>query len=49
MIYFIIHSSEFMTDSLNLPVHPTRPSPLGIHKFVLYIYVSISAFSVSFS
>ena len=28
---------------LNLPVHPTPLSPLGVHMFVLYACVSISA------
>ena len=30
-------------------VHPTLPSPLGIHKFVLYTHVSISALQISSS
>ena len=26
-----------MTDSLNLPIHPTLPSPLGIHVCSLHL------------
>ena len=30
----------------NLPIHPTTPSPLGIHMIILYIFVSISALQI---
>ena len=33
----------------NLPIHPTPASPLGIHTFVLYVCVSISALQISSS
>ena len=33
----------------NLPIHPTPPSPVGVHTFVLYIYVSVSALQTGWS
>ena len=33
----------------NLPIHPSPTSPLGIHTFVLYVCVSISALQASSS
>ena len=37
------HVSPDMYVSRNLPVHPTSPSPFGVHIFVLYVSGCISA------
>ena len=47
LVFYFIHISKYV--SPDLPTHSTPPSPLGIHKFVPYICVSISASQINSS
>ena len=46
LVIYVIHSIDTVYINPNLPIHPTPPSQLGNHKFVLYICVSISALQI---
>ena len=41
----LFYSQQFIYVNSNLPVEPC-PFPVGIHVFVLYIFVSLSAFQI---
>lgn len=47
LVFYFIHISKYV--SPDLPTHGTPPSPLGMHKFVPYICVSISASQINSS
>ena len=47
--YLFKHSIDSIYVSPNLPIHPTSPFPLGIHTFVLFVCVSISALQIRLS
>ena len=49
LISYLFYTQQCIYVNPNLPIHPTPPPPLGIHKFVLYICVSISALQISSS
>ena len=44
LIIYFIHSISSVGP--NLPTHPIPSSPLGVHRVVLSIYVSISALQI---
>ena len=46
--HFHFHQ-QFIYVNSNLPFHPTPISPLGVHTFVLYDYVSISVLQIGSS
>ena len=43
---FYPQDQQYMYVNPSLPVHPASPFPLGIHKFILYLCVSISALQI---
>ena len=47
LIRYLFYIQQCIYVNPNLPVHPTPPSPLGNHKFVLYNCVFISALQIS--
>ena len=49
LISYLFYTQQSIYVSPNLPIRPTPPSPVGNHKFVLYICDSISALQISSS
>ena len=49
LISYLLYTQQCIYVNPNLPVHPTSPSLLGVHAFVLYIFVSVSALQIGSS
>ena len=48
-ISYLFYTQQCIYVDSNLPIYPTPPFPLGIHKFVLYVCVCFSALQTSLS
>ena len=42
----IVNGCEWMDVDPSLPIHPTLPSRLGVHAFILCVCVSVSALQI---
>ena len=49
LISYLFYTQQCIYVNPSLPIYCTPPSPLGIHTFVLYVCVSISALQISLS
>ena len=47
LISYLFYTQQCIYVNSNLPIYSTLSFPLGIHKFVLYVCVSISALQTS--
>ena len=49
LISYPFYTHQCIHVNPNLPIHPPPLSPLGVHTFVLYIWVSLSALQIGSS